>query len=195
MTRGRAHWSTGARLASVVRVVIALLPVAAPAACGGDDDDVPVPEAPMTITLRSPSFADGDTIPRVYTCDGDDVSPPLEWSGVPAATTELAVIVEDPDAPGGTFVHWVLWGLDAGLSGLGQGDMPAGAREGRNDFGRAGWGGPCPPRGSDPHRYVFTLLALSDPLAVEAGASADRVKRAAEGKLLAEGPLTGRYGR
>jgi Raf kinase inhibitor-like YbhB/YbcL family protein len=179
----------------VVRVVIALLLVAAPAACGGDDDDVPVPEAPMTITLRSPAFADGDTVPRLNTCDGDDVSPPLAWSGVPAAAAELAVIVEDPDAPGGTFVHWVLWGLDPGLSGLAQGDLPAEAREGRNDFGRAGWGGPCPPKGSDPHRYVFTLLALSDPLALDAGASADRVKRAAEGKVVAEGRLTGRYGR
>jgi Raf kinase inhibitor-like YbhB/YbcL family protein len=149
----------------------------------------------MTITLRSPAFADGDTIPPLYTCDGDDVSPPLEWSGVPSDAAQLATVVEDPDAPGGTFVHWVLWGLDAGLPRLGQGQVPAGAREGRNDFGRVGWGGPCPPRGSDPHRYVFTLLALSEPLAVEAGASADIVKRAAEGKVLAEGRLTARYGR
>ena len=149
----------------------------------------------MTITLRSPAFGDGDTIPRVHTCDGEDVSPPLEWSGVPSDTAELALVVEDPDAPGGTFVHWVLWGLDAGLPGLAQGQVPAGAREGRNDFGRIGWGGPCPPRGSEPHHYVFTLLALSEPLAVEAGASADRVKRAAEGKVLAAGRLTGRYGR
>jgi Raf kinase inhibitor-like YbhB/YbcL family protein len=149
----------------------------------------------MTITLRSPAFADGDTIPRVYTCDGDDVSPPLEWSGVPPDAAQLAIVVEDPDAPGGTFVHWVLWGPDAGLPGLGEGQVPAGAREGRNDFGRVGWGGPCPPRGSDPHRYVFTLLAVSEPLAVEAGASADIVKRAAEGKVLAEGRLTARYGR
>jgi Raf kinase inhibitor-like YbhB/YbcL family protein len=177
----------------MVRAVTALVLVAVAAACGGDDD-VPVPEGPMTITLRSPVFADGATIPRVYTCDGDDIAPPLEWSAVPGGATELAVVVEDPDAPGGTFVHWVVWGLDAGLSGLGQGDVPAGAREGRNGFGRVGWGGPCPPRGSDPHRYVFTLLALSDPLAVDAGASADRVKRAAEGKVLAEGRPTGRYG-
>ena len=179
----------------MVRAVIALLLVAAAASCGGDADDVPVPEAPMTITLRSTAFADGDIIPGVYTCDGDDVSPPLEWSGVPSGTAGLAVVVEDPDAPGGTFVHWVLWGVDAGLSGLDEGSVPAGAREGRNDFGRAGWGGPCPPRGSDPHRYVFTLLALSEPLAVEAGVSADSVKRAAEGKVLAEGRLAGRYGR
>jgi Raf kinase inhibitor-like YbhB/YbcL family protein len=149
----------------------------------------------MTITLVSPAFADGDTIPRAHTCDGDDVSPPLEWSGVPSDAAELGVVVEDPDAPGGTFVHWVLWGLDAGQPGLGQGQVPAGAREGRNDFGRIGWRGPCPPRGSDPHRYVFTLLALSGPLAVEAGASADTVTRAAEGQVLAEGRLTARYGR
>jgi len=149
----------------------------------------------MTITLRSPAFADGDTIRRVHTCDGDDVSPPLEWSGVPSDAAELAVVVEDPDAPGGTFVHWVLWRLDTGEPVLGQGQVPAGAREGRNDFGRLGWGGPCPPRGSDPHRYVFTLLALSDPLPVDAGASAATVKRAADGEVLAEGRLTARYGR
>jgi Raf kinase inhibitor-like YbhB/YbcL family protein len=106
----------------------------------------------MTITLRSPAFADGDTIPGVYTCDGDDVSPPLGWSGVPADAAELAIVVEDPDAPAGTFVHWVLWRLDPGQAGLGQGQVPAGVPEGRNDFGRVGWGGPCPPRGSDPHR-------------------------------------------
>jgi Raf kinase inhibitor-like YbhB/YbcL family protein len=172
-----------------------LLVVAVAASCGNDGDDVPAPEAPMTITLRSSAFADGDSIPRRFTCDGDDVSPPLEWSGVPSSTVELALLVEDPDAPGGTFAHWVLWGLDGGLSGLGEGDVPVHARAGRNDFGRAGWGGPCPPRGSDPHRYVFTLLALSDPLEVEAEASASDVKRAAEGKVLAEGRLTGSYGR
>jgi Raf kinase inhibitor-like YbhB/YbcL family protein len=149
----------------------------------------------MTIALRSPAFADGDTIPAVYTCDGDDVSPPLEWSGVPSDAAQLAVVVEDPDAPGGTFLHWVLWGLDAGQPGVDQGQVPPGAWEARNDFGRIGWGGPCPPWGSDPHRYVFTLLALSQPLAVEARASADTVKRAAEGKVLAEGRLTARYGR
>lgn len=179
----------------MVRAGATLVLVAALATCGGDDDDVPMPEAPMTLTLISPAFADGATIPQVYTCDGDDVSPPLEWSAVPGGATELALVVDDPDAPGGTFVHWVVWGLDAGVSGLGQGNVPAGAREGRNGFGRVGWGGPCPPRGSDPHRYVFTLLALSDALAVDAGVSADRVKRAAAGKVLAEGRLTGRYGR
>lgn len=149
----------------------------------------------MSISLRSSAFADGDTIPRVYTCDGDDVSPPLDWSGVPSGAVELAVVVEDPDAPGGTFVHWVLWGLDAGQGGLAEGRVPAGVRQGRNDFGRVGWGGPCPPKGSDPHRYVFTLLALSDSLTVKAGASANTVKRAARGDVLAEGRLTGRYGR
>jgi len=187
--------SPGAKLPSVVRAVIALLLVTASTSCGANRDHVPVPEGPMTVNLTSPAFAEGDTIPDLYTCDGDDVSPPLEWSDVPPDAAQLAVVVEDPDAPGGTFVHWVLWGLDAGLPGLAQGQVPAGAREGRNDFGRIGWGGPCPPRGSEPHHYVFTLLALSEPLAVEAGASADRVKRAAEGKVLAAGRLTGRYGR
>lgn len=149
----------------------------------------------MTITLGSPAFDADQTIPRRFTCDGDDVSPPLEWSGVPPGASELALLVEDPDAPSGTFVHWVLWRLEAGSAGIDEGVTPAGTREGRNDFGRVGWGGPCPPRGSDPHRYVFTLMALSEPLAVEAGASADEVRRGVEGKALAQGQLTGRYGR
>jgi phosphatidylethanolamine-binding protein (PEBP) family uncharacterized protein len=122
----------------------------------------------MTITLRSPAFADRDTIPGVYTCNGDDVSPPLEWSGVPA---------------------------DAAQPGLGRGQVPAGGAAGTQRLRSDRLGRPVPAEGNDPHRYVFTLLALSNPLAVEAGAAADPVKRAAEGEVLAEGRLTAWYRR
>jgi Raf kinase inhibitor-like YbhB/YbcL family protein len=146
----------------------------------------------MTISLSSPDFSDGQTIPRRFTCDGEDRSPELTWHGVPADTMELALLMEDPDAPGGTFVHWVLWGLDPMTASLSWGEMPGGAHQGRNDFGRTGYGGPCPPRGR-PHRYVFTLLALAQPLSLKPGATAAALRREARGKVLAEGTLTGRY--
>lgn len=149
----------------------------------------------MTIQLTSPAFAEGQTIPRPHTCDGEDRSPPLAWSGLPAGTEELALLVDDPDAPRGTFVHWVLWGLDPAASGLAEGEVPDGARRGRNGFGKQGYGGPCPPKGDEPHRYVFTLFAVSEPLTLEAGASAADLKRAVGDKLLAQGRLVGRYGR
>ena len=149
----------------------------------------------MTITLGSPEFADGGTIPRRFTCDGEDRSPPLRWDGVPAEALELALLLEDPDAPGGTFVHWVLWGMDPATTSLDQGAVPAGSRQGRNDFGRTGYGGPCPPRGGGAHRYVFSVLALAQPLLLQPGATANELKREAHGKLLAEGTLMGTYGR
>jgi Raf kinase inhibitor-like YbhB/YbcL family protein len=149
-------------------------------------------EAPMTISVTSPAFSDGDTIPQQYTCDGDDVSPPLAVRNVPSGAVELALLVEDPDAPGGTFVHWVAWGIDPG-----QADIAAGAPtpgSGKNGFGRTGYRGPCPPPGK-PHRYVFTVYALSERLDLDAGASADALRQAIDGKALATGSLTGRYGR
>ena len=148
----------------------------------------------MTISLSSPDFGDGETIPRRFTCDGEDRSPQLSWQGVPGAAVELALLVEDPDAPGGTFVHWVLWALDPTTTSLGQGEVPAGAQEGRNDFGRTGYAGPCPPRGRA-HRYVFSLLALAQRLSLKPGATAEALRREARGKVLAEGALTGTYGR
>lgn len=147
----------------------------------------------MTIQLTSAAFAEGGTIPRRYTCDGEDRPPPLTWSGLPEGTVELALVVDDPDAPRGTFVHWVVWGLDPAAGGLVEGEVRA--RQGRNGFGNQGYGGPCPPKGDEPHRYVFTLFAVSQPLSLEAGASADDLKRAVADKLLAQGRLVGRYGR
>lgn len=146
----------------------------------------------MTITVSSTAFTDGGTIPRRYTCDGEDVSPPLRVAGIPSGTQELAVLVEDPDAPRGRFVHWVAWGLDPSTATLQQAATPPGT--GTNGFGRRGYGGPCPPRGA-PHRYVFTVFALSRRLHLPPGASADQLRRAVADATIAEGRLVGRYGR
>src|SRR5919197_6162289 len=122
--------------------------------------------APLEIT--SGAFEEGATIPRRHTCDGENVSPPLAWSGAPEGTRSLALIVDDPDAPVGTFAHWLAWGLDREAGGLGEGERAP--SEGRNDFGRTGYGGPCPPRGHGRHRYFFRLYALAGELDLAAGA-------------------------
>jgi deoxyribonuclease V len=111
-----------------------------------------------SFTLKSSAFEHGQPIPQRYTCDGDDVSPPLEWSGVPDGARSLALVVDDPDAPRGTFTHWVASGIDPASSGLAEGE--AAPSEGTNDFGTTGWRGPCPPPGHGRHRYVFRLRAL-----------------------------------
>jgi Raf kinase inhibitor-like YbhB/YbcL family protein len=164
-----------------------------------------LPEDPkkLTIRLRSDAFADGGDIPKAYTCDGKDTSPPLEWSGVPGGARSLALVVEDPDALRGTWAHWILFDLAPDVVGL-PGAVPGGetfapkagakaARQGKNDFGHLGYGGPCPPSGT--HRYVFRLYALDGELALEPGATREQVLRAMNGHVLAEGRLTGRYRR
>jgi Raf kinase inhibitor-like YbhB/YbcL family protein len=149
---------------------------------------------PAPFTLTSPAFSDGAAIPGRYSCDGRDVSPPLAWSGVPAGTTTLLLSVTDPDARG--FVHWVAWDLAPDLGALAEGAsgaLPGGALEGRNDFGRIGWGGPCPPSGT--HRYVFTLTALSAPVGLPRGADLAAVRRQAAATTLGETKLEGTYRR
>jgi Raf kinase inhibitor-like YbhB/YbcL family protein len=118
----------------------------------------------MSLTLSSPAFADGGTIPRKYTCDGNDTSPPLEWEGVPDRARSLALIVDDPDAPKHTFAHWVVYNIPPDANGLSEGatSLPRGTQVGTNDFERRGYGGPCPSKGR--HRYVFKLFALDAPL-------------------------------
>ena len=148
-----------------------------------------------TIELRSPAFSDHAPIPTRHTKDGEDVSPTLEWSGVPEGTVELALVCEDPDAPGGTFVHWVVSGLDPSLPGLSEGQVPAGAVEGQNDYGDLGYGGPRPPAGDPAHRYFFRLYASSEPLGLSPGASADDLRSALTSKELARGTLVGTYER
>jgi Raf kinase inhibitor-like YbhB/YbcL family protein len=112
--------------------------------------------------LTSTAFEDGDTVPVRFTCKGDDLSPPLAWSDVPEGTTELRVSLTDPDAPGGTFVHWLVTGIDPSSAGVGQGAVPPGGTQHENGFGEANYRGPCPPPGDSPHRYVFTVEALDE---------------------------------
>ena len=140
-------------------------------------------------TLRSPGFASGAMIPVQFTCDGKNVSPPLHWSTPPTGTRSLALIMEDPDAPGGTFTHWLAWGIAASARGLRAGQRAP--REGTNDAGRIGYTGPCPPAGV--HRYVFRLYALEAALKLAQGASRAQFLTALRGRSLAVARLVGRY--
>ena len=121
------------------------------------------------------------------------MSPPLSWSDPPESTRSLALVVDDPDAPGGTFTHWLAWDIDPAAGELGEGQ--AAPSEGRNDFGQSGYRGPCPPQGHGPHRYFFRLYALSEPLGVEPGADKAAVERALDGRSAATAELMGTYER
>jgi hypothetical protein len=142
------------------------------AACGSSG-----PSTPQTITVRSAAFAPGRTIPRLYTCDGRDISLPLQWSGVPDGATELELSMSDRDAPGGNFIHWQLSGLSPKSTGLAAGELPTIGQVGTNSYGTTGYRGPCPPRGEQPHHYVITISALGG------------------GTEVGSGTLTGIYGR
>ena len=157
-------------------------------------------EAIMAFSLSSTAFKDGAAIPIKHTCDGADVSPPLAWSGAPQGTQGFALIADDPDAPAATWVHWVLYNLPAGTSELPENIAKVesldlgGARQGRNDFRRPGYGGPCPPPGPA-HRYFFKLYALDAPLKLKAGAQKKDVEAALHGHVLATAQLVGTYAR
>ena len=155
----------------------------------------------MAFILGSSAFEHGAPIPARHTCDGEDLSPRLEWTDPPAGTKSLALLVDDPDAPVGNWVHWVVFDLPASARSLPEGipkdgrlPTPAGGIQGKNDFGKLGWGGPCPPPGK-PHRYFFKLLALDATLGLPPGASETDVERAARGHVLAEAELFGTYAR
>jgi len=155
--------------------------------------------AAMAFHLTSSVFSHGGDIPRKHTCDGPDVSPALSWAEAPADTQSFALIVDDPDAPVGTWVHWVLYDLPAAVRELPEGvpkeeELKSGARQGRNDFRRLGYGGPCPPPGPA-HRYFFKLYALKSKTSLKPGASKQELLRAMEGKILAQAELMGRYKR
>lgn len=149
--------------------------------------------------LTSTAFAEGQPIPVRYTCEGRNISPPLQWAGVPAEAKSLALIADDPDAPVGTWVHWVLFDLPPGTRELPE-DLPksqhvaGGAAQGLNDFKHLGYGGPCPPPGK-PHRYFFKLYALDASLGLKPGASKKEIERAMENHVLAEGQLMGTFKR
>jgi hypothetical protein len=149
--------------------------------------------------LTSSAFENDETIPTKYTCEGDNVSPPLSWEGVPEEAKVLALVVDDPDARG-IFTHWVIYNLPVTPAGLDEDAslsdrLSEGLREGFNDFGNQGYGGPCPPRGNPPHRYKFRLFALSKELDFRGRVTREQLMDAMEGKILDETILTGRYGR
>lgn len=144
--------------------------------------------------LSSAAFKDGGVIPAKYTCSGQDVSPPLNWSGIPGGTRNLALTVIDPDAPGQPFVHWIIFNLPGETVGLAEGEIHTGSRQGRNGFGSIGYRGPCPPRGA-PHHYHFKLYALSDPLLLSDGVSAADFEQAIKGMALDTTELVGTFGR
>ena len=144
--------------------------------------------------LTSPDFEDGGEIPREQTCDGEGTAPELHWSGVPSGVVELALTCEDPDAPGGTFVHCAAWGIDP-AGGVLPPDGGAGIRHGRNGFGELGYGGPCPPPGHGPHHYEFMLYALDGSIDLEPGATIDDLRSAIDGHIRATATLMGVYER
>jgi Raf kinase inhibitor-like YbhB/YbcL family protein len=152
----------------------------------------------MTLEITSSAFSNGEMIPARYTCDGSDVSPDLSWRGVPNSAKSLALICDDPDAPMGTWVHWVLFNIPAEAVGLpaeisSSATLENGARHGKNDFRRLGYGGPCPPGGT--HRYFFKLYALDTELKLDSGITKAQLVEAMQGHILVEAQLMGRYKR
>jgi len=158
------------------------------AGCGGAPGTT---QEDSTMQLTSSAFAGGEPIPARHTCDGDDISPPLAWEGAPDGTAAFVLVVHDPDA--GDFVHWLLTDIPGDATELAEGEGDAIGTAGPNDFGRTGWGGPCPPSGE--HRYVFTLSALSGPIEVGPAADADAARQAMSDRVLATATLTGVYER
>jgi Raf kinase inhibitor-like YbhB/YbcL family protein len=153
----------------------------------------------MTLSISSPAFQEGERVPAKYTCEGQNVSPQLEWSGVPEKAQSLAFIMDDPDAPSGTFTHWVIFNtppdsLTSPEALPKEPQLSSGTRQGINDAGKIGYYGPCPPPGR-PHRYRFTLYALDKELDLKAGASKEQLLRAMEGHILEQARLTGIYQR
>ena len=151
----------------------------------------------MAFQITTTAFRDGSSIPKRFTCDGPDVSPALSWGDPPAGTRSLAIIADDPDAPAGTWVHWVLYDLPAETRKLPEGvakdrELPNGALQGRNDFGKIGYNGPCPPRGSE-HRYFFKLYALDSRTGLKAGATKSELERTMKGHILSQAQLVGKF--
>lgn len=155
-------------------------------------------ELKMDIKVTSTAFEEGGMIPSKYTCDGEDVSPPLSWSSVPEETKSIALISDDPDAPMGTWVHWVAFNLPPEMTELGESiphgeALEVGGKQGKTDFGKVGYGGPCPPSGT--HRYYFKIYALDTMIDLKAGITKAELLDAMEGHILAQGQLMGKYKR
>jgi Raf kinase inhibitor-like YbhB/YbcL family protein len=153
----------------------------------------------MAFELSSPAFSENGLIPNRYTCDGADISPKLLWKEAPQGTKSFALLCDDPDAPIGTWVHWVIYNIPPTTFELVEGLAPSdtlsdGSKQGINDFKRIGYGGPCPPRGT-PHRYFFKLYALNTPLTLGTHATKESLEKAMKGHIISETKLMGRYGR
>lgn len=153
----------------------------------------------MALEIKSPVFKEGGSIPLQYTCKGSDISPPLSWSGVPKSAKSMALICDDPDAPGMTWVHWVVYNISPDENGLKEdlaksGTLPGGTLQGITDFRKIGYGGPCPPPGG-PHRYYFKLYALDKKPELKAGATKDMLLKSMDGYILEEAQLMGTFKR
>ena len=144
------------------------------------------------MTIKSPGFHQGGDIPAKFTCDGGDTSPPLQISGIPSDAKSLVLIAEDPDAPSGVFTHWLVWNIPPQTNSVAEGSPPKGVH-GTNDFGKSGYGAPCPPSGA--HRYYFKVFALDRELALPLGAKRSQLEAAIKGHVIGQGELMGRYAR
>lgn len=196
MKRFQYHWI----LYLVSSLVLAVLLLS----CAGNGAESPAPEigeeeaGPQVppeaqLEVTSSAFAQGEAIPQKYTCDGEDVSPPLAWTGAPESVASYALIMDDPDAPAGTWVHWVLFDISPQTTKLAE-DVPATVGvQGNSSWDRTGYGGPCPPSGE--HRYFFKLYALDTTLGLEAGATKEEVLQAMSDHVVAQGELMGTYSR
>ncbi len=152
----------------------------------------------MGIIFESPAFKNGQPVPKLYTCDGDDISPPLDWRNLPDSVESIAIICDDPDAPMGTWIHWVIYNISSENDGIAE-NIPkdknpgGGIKQGKNSWGRIGYGGPCPPRGT--HRYFFKLYAVDCILPLDAGATKMEVLEAMRGHLMGQAEIMGTYSR
>ena len=151
------------------------------------------PETPQIMKITSPVFQNNSYLSAKYTCDGENINPPLQIEEVPTGTQSLILIVDDPDAPSGTFLHWLIWNINPDTSVIEENSLPVGAKQGRNDFGKNNYNGPCPPSGT--HRYFFKIYALDKKLDLPEGASLNQVLQAIQNHLLDEAQLVGLYQR
>ncbi len=156
------------------------------------DDISTIPQL-ENMTITSPAFSHNGQVPLKYTCDGEDINPPLTISGVPANAKSLVLIVDDPDAPRGTWVHWTVWNIKPDTTSIGENSLPMGAVEGTTDFGRTGYGGPCPPSGT--HRYFFKIYALDTLINLSSSARKADIEKVMEGHILDQTELIGLYKR
>ena len=174
-------------------------PVAVAALSAESEHLTPQGGRSMSFAIKTPAFSEGGAIPKQYSCDGADLSPGLTWANAPAGTKSFALIADDPDAPAGTWTHWILWNVPANATALPEGvpkepTLGDGTHQGKNDFKRVGYAGPCPSPGKA-HRYFFTLYALDDKLEIQAGANRNELERAMKEHVLSEAKLMGRYQR